>query len=122
MVWEGMDERRFPRVKYTCLIKVHGEDQEKPIEAFTENIGTGGVCVIVEKEFKLFEGISLEIALGDGGDIILCKGTIVWVVKKHCVKKLEKNTYDVGVEFLDILKEDKQRVANLVQAGSIAKT
>lgn len=122
MVWEGIDERRFPRVKYKCLITVLGDEQKKPISAFTENIGTGGLCVIIKKSFRIFDSISLDIDLDDGMGPVLCKGTVVWVVKSHRMSKSGKDTYDVGIEFLGLLEEDKQRIANIVKRLFMVKT
>ena len=84
------------------------------IETFTENIGAGGICVVLDRDFGLFEVVSLEIHLDDGQEPILCKGTIVWVVKRHPAKKTEETKYDTGIEFQDITENDRQRINTLV--------
>ncbi len=122
MAWEGIDERRFPRVAYKCLITVFGEEQKEPVKVFTKNIGTGGLCVTTKKAFKLFDSVDLNVALDDEKSPVLCEGTVVWVVKNHGMNKLYKGTYDVGIEFLGLLEEDKQRLAAIVRGLSRAKT
>jgi len=84
------------------------------IDTLTENIGAGGICVVLDSDFGLFEVVSLEIYLEDGLEPILCKGTIVWVVKRHPAKKTEPLRYDTGIEFQDINEQDRQRIYNLV--------
>jgi c-di-GMP-binding flagellar brake protein YcgR len=115
MMWDGIDQRRFPRISYRCRILVFNAGREEVIETTTENIGAGGICVSLEKEFKLFEDVAMEIFLGDQGEPISCKGTIVWVVKRHPTTSEEKAQYDTGVEFRDISEEDRQRVSRLVE-------
>ncbi|MFC1480283.1 PilZ domain-containing protein [Candidatus Omnitrophota bacterium] len=114
MIWEGINQRKFPRVSYKCRIRVSRGGRKESIDTLTENIGAGGICVVLEKDFDLFEVVSLELFLGDGGDPIICNGTIVWVVKQHPVSQAEKVIYDTGVEFQDISEEVRERVSRLV--------
>lgn len=115
MIWEGINQRKFPRVQYRCLIRVSRGGQKELIDTFTENIGAGGICVVLEKEFKLFEDVGLEIFLGDEDTPILCKGTVVWVVKRHPASGAEAVKYDTGVEFKDMSDGDKECVSRLVR-------
>lgn len=122
MMWDGIDQRRFPRVSYRCRILVSKDGREEVIETTTENIGAGGICVSLEKEFKLFENVAMEIFLGDQEEPVSCSGTIVWVVKRHPTTAAEKAQYDTGVEFRDISEEARQRVSRLVEDILKAKT
>jgi Tfp pilus assembly protein PilZ len=116
MIWEGINQRKFPRVSYKCLIRVSKDGREETIETYTENIGAGGICVILERDFGLFEDVSLEVFLEDGGNPIFCEGTIVWVVKRHPATQAEKVKYDTGVEFRDMADEDRVRISQLVES------
>ena len=115
MIWDGINQRRFPRVNYKCRILVSKEGREEIIDTVTENIGAGGICVVLEKEFSLFENVSLEVFLGEDVTPIRCKGTIVWVVKRHPANQQESYKYDTGIEFLDIMEEDRNRIADIVE-------
>ncbi|MEA3489329.1 MAG: PilZ domain-containing protein [Candidatus Omnitrophota bacterium] len=115
MIWEGINQRNFPRVSYKCRIRVSTDGREEVIETFTENIGAGGICVVLEKGFGLFEVVSLEIFIEDEANPILCEGTIVWVVKRHPVSHAEMTRYDTGIEFQNINQEDKDRISKLVE-------
>ncbi len=116
--WEGLNRRRFPRVKYPCLVTVWYENEEdNDKETFlthTENLGSGGVAVICHKRFKLFALVDLEIDLLDMTDHIRCKGKIVWVVQRKDPDIRRPVVYDIGVEFQGLNDADAQRVAKVV--------
>ena len=115
MMWNGINQRRFPRIQYKCLIRVSRGDREEIIDTFTENIGAGGICVVLDKDFGLFEPVTLEIFLEDGEDPVYCDGTIVWVVKRHPVNQTERVKYDTGIEFSEISDSSRERVAKIVE-------
>ena len=70
--WDGLDRRRFPRVNYPCLVVIEGETEER-ILAHTENVGIGGVCVILKQDVKLFTSVEVELDLLDMKEHIKCK-------------------------------------------------
>ena len=115
MTWEGINQRKFPRVSYKCLIKVTVQGREEVLETFTENIGSGGICVVLDRDFGLFETVGLEVYIENGDSPIKCSGTIVWVVRRHPTAKGEADHYDTGIEFQDIRDEDRDRITRLVQ-------
>ncbi len=115
--WGGLNRRKFPRVKYPCLITVWYEDEEQK-ETFlthTENVGIGGICVICHQRLKMFSPVSLEIDLMDMEEHIRCQGKIMWVVQRKDVDKGKPVSYDIGVEFEGINEEDRRRVSTIVQ-------
>jgi Tfp pilus assembly protein PilZ len=116
MYWEGINQRKFPRAQYRCKITVVGKVHSLCEDTYTENIGAGGICLILEKPFELFEDVALELFIEDNNKTsINCTGTVVWVVKKHPQKNDQKTRFDTGVEFLNISREDKKRILNLVE-------
>ncbi len=114
MFWEGINQRKFPRARYKCRIMVSGKDLDPAVDASTENIGSGGICVVLEDRFELFEDVALEIYLDDGKKPVNCTGMVVWVVKRHPKTVDQKALYDMGIEFLNICREDKKRIEKLV--------
>ena len=114
IIWEGVDKREFPRVSYRCLIKVKDHGRDETFETHTENIGAGGLCVVLSKEFDLFKTASIELFVEENGDPISCKGTIVWVIRRRDTNGPKDFIYDIGVEFTDISEENRQRIENLV--------
>jgi len=111
MFWEGMDRRQFPRVMYPCMVKVISSDgTQEAILTHTENIGLGGICVILKKEIKLFTSAEIEIELLDIDEHINSKGKVVWNVRRKSVEKIKPMFYDTGIEFTEIHKRDQDRL------------
>jgi Tfp pilus assembly protein PilZ len=117
-MWNGIDRRKFPRVHYKCLIYLRRKDSSKTINTYTENLGAGGLCVILKEDLGLFQGVSLEIDLENGvpGNI-KCSGTVVWVIKKRSMKEKGALQYDTGIEFVDIKDEGSDRISKIVDAN-----
>lgn len=115
--WDGLDRRKFPRVNYPCLVIIrHGQGSEDDvILTHTENLGIGGVCVILKKNIDMFTPVEVELDLLDLGNHIRCKGKIVWNVKRKIDDKKKPLFFDVGVEFQDINKKDQERVDEVVK-------
>lgn len=115
-MWDGIDRRRFPRAQYKCLIYIKGKNLSKTISTYTENIGSGGVCVSIDEDLGLFKGVNLEIDLQNGfTKNITCGGTVVWVVKKHDIAERKSDKYDTGIEFVDIDGKSKERINKIVE-------
>ena len=114
MMWEGIDKRKFPRVNYKCLIKVAENGHDEAFAAYTQNIGAGGICVLLDKSVELFKSAVLEITLPDSRDPVKCKGTVVWVIRRRDYRHSDQSEYDTGIEFTNISSEDRNRIATLV--------
>lgn len=112
MKWDGVEKRRFVRANFPCKIEVH-IPKELSIHSHTENIGEGGVRVIIEKKLDMDSMVDLQIYLGK--ESIDCKGKIVWVVEK--INPLDKEAlfFDTGIEFRDINDDDRKLIGNLVE-------
>ncbi|MFH1665585.1 MAG: PilZ domain-containing protein [Candidatus Omnitrophota bacterium] len=118
MVWQGINKRKFPRIRCHCIIRVSTNDlADRVIDTYTENIGVGGICVVLDREVGIFEDVSLSLFLEETGEPILCNGTVMWVVKKHPTDPSEKVKYDTGIEFYDLKKEETERIVKLIERG-----
>lgn len=115
--WDGLDRRKFPRVNYPCLVIIRHEQngEDDVILTHTENVGIGGVCVILKKNIDMFTAVEIELDLLDLGNHIRCRGKIVWNVRRKIDDKKKPLFYDVGVEFQDINKKDQERVDEVVK-------
>ena len=114
-MWNGINRRKFPRANYKCLITIKRRLTAKTIATQTENIGAGGICVIIKEDLGLFQGVDLELHLEDKRPPVKCGGTIVWVVKKSETGKKGAYLYDTGIEFIDLRPEDRERVSEVVE-------
>lgn len=115
MTWNGLNRRRFPRVIYPCLIKISSKGAStETLLTHTENIGTGGVCIIVKKEVKLFTDVEIEIDLLDTDDHIKTIGKVVWVVRRKSIEPVKPMFYDVGVEFSNMTAKHKEHLKETI--------
>lgn len=113
-MWNGMNKRAFPRAVYPCKVKVIVRFFLFTFDTFTENIGIGGICVILDKKLNKFSDVDLEVFLSDGEIPIKCLGRVVWVVKRSQFLQHKPSQYDTGIEFVDIGSRDRARITALV--------
>lgn len=114
--WDGMNRRKFPRVYYPCLIVLrYAEGGQESILTHTENIGVGGISVIVKKNMKMFSAVDLELDVLDLGGHIKCQGRVVWSIRRKEDDSKKPMFYDVGVEFVNISNEDRVRLEEIVK-------
>jgi c-di-GMP-binding flagellar brake protein YcgR len=113
-MWNGINRRRFPRAVYKCLISIKKRLTAKTISTHTENIGAGGICVLLKEDLGLFQGVDVELFIGETAPQIKCGGTIVWVVKKTDPKQKGAYYYDTGIEFIDIRPEDREKLSEII--------
>jgi len=115
-MWAGINRRKFPRVDYNCRIYIRKKDSTKTISTHTENIGAGGICVILEEGLSLFQGVALELDVKNGVPAsVKCSGTVVWVVRQRDARAGSAMRYDTGIEFVDIGEEDTNRISKVVE-------
>lgn len=111
-MWNGMNKRAFPRAEYPCKVRVESKDLPQLFETQTQNIGAGGICVILNKELEQLSLVKLEVYLKDRDHPIQCRGKIVWVIKNS--KPHQQESFDTGIEFVDLKDEDKKIIEDLV--------
>ncbi|MBL7069472.1 MAG: PilZ domain-containing protein [Candidatus Omnitrophica bacterium] len=115
-MWEGINRRRFPRANYKCIISIKSKgSMPKLITAHTENLGMGGICVLLGESFNIFSNVELELILDDSSSPIRCGGSIVWVVKKTDPADKNAISYDTGIEFISIKEADRARIGQIVE-------
>ncbi|MEW6008316.1 MAG: PilZ domain-containing protein [Candidatus Omnitrophota bacterium] len=113
-MWDGINRRRFPRADYPCLIKIRKKKGKETLAAKTENLGCGGICAILEKDLGLFSSVDIELDLQDGAAPIKAEGTVVWVVRRHEIKKDRAGYFDTGIEFKDLDSKNIERIEKIV--------
>lgn len=113
MGWNGTDKRRFVRANFPCKIIIYTLGEEYTVVAHTENIGTGGVRVIIGERLDISSQVGLELFLG--GAQIICKGRIVWVIERSGSSNIEANIWDTGIEFREISERDRKTVDSFVK-------
>lgn len=114
--WQGLNKRQFPRMNYPCLIVIRNGDEDKNdiVLTHTDNVGVGGVCVVLKQSVKIFSVLEIELDLLDLGDHIRCKGKVAWNIEKESGDKKNPKIFDVGIEFIDIEEEDRSRLQEVI--------
>jgi Tfp pilus assembly protein PilZ len=116
MAWGGEDRRQFARVMYPCMVKIISSDQSKTeMLTHTENIGQGGLCIIIKKEIKLFTPVAMEVDLLDMSDHIHPKGKVVWSVRRKSEEEVKPLFYSIGIEFTQMSKTDHDHLQRNLQ-------
>ena len=116
--WEGLNRRKFPRVNYPCLVVIRNNSENNKdniILTHTDNVGIGGVCVVLKKDVKMFSEVELELDLLDLGEHICCNGKVVWNVQRQREADEKPLFFDIGIEFLNIAAEDQKRLERIVE-------
>ncbi|MFH1854235.1 MAG: PilZ domain-containing protein [Candidatus Omnitrophota bacterium] len=117
-MWSGINRRKFPRANYPCIITVKRKDQSDSISTTTENIGVGGICVMLPKDLGIFAPVEIQLDILDSQPLIKCDGAIVWIVAK---KTDEDKIYDTGIEFTNLQRKDTMRINDVVEKVLSAK-
>ena len=116
--WEGLNRRKFPRVNYPCLVVIRNnnenDDKNNVILTHTDNVGIGGVCVVLKQNVKMFSDVELELDLLDLGEHICCNGKVVWNVQRQSEAPEKPLFFDIGIEFINIAEEDQKRLERIV--------
>lgn len=112
-MWSGFNQRKFPRCSINVELNICFDDKVEYVAVQTENIGIGGLCFISDRQLDPFQNLSLKIRLSDTAMPIECNGRVSWIVKK-CTLDAKRNTYDVGIEFVNINQCDVMRIEKII--------
>ena len=112
-MWSGINRRKFPRANYPCILSVKKKDQQDNLSTQTENIGLGGICVMLPRDLGIFAPVEISLDLLDGQPAIECDGTVAWVIVSKEVKKSE--SFDTGLEFTSLKRKDAIRINSIVE-------
>lgn len=112
-MWDGFNKRKFPRINLQCEIAIASEGQKSSIRANTENVGVGGVCVILDQELERFSKCRIHLDL-KGKKGIDCEAKVVWIVPTR-QNKSTKKYFDTGLEFVGLPGEDLDEVKSFLE-------
>ena len=114
-MWESFDKRKFPRLRVKCDVIVREQNSANIITTETENIGIGGICVYLDHPIESFSPVNIKLELSENsGNPIECSGKIVWCIRSQGIVQ-SKTRFDIGVEFSNILSEDRERIRTFIQ-------
>jgi c-di-GMP-binding flagellar brake protein YcgR len=108
-LWDGFNKRKFPRLHLTCQVSIQPLGKQKTFAASTEDVGLGGVSVMLPEPLERFDRCKISIELKDGEPPVQCTGRSVWVIPSQDRKSSKKN-FDTGFEFLDMDEFSRKRL------------
>ncbi|MDD5292518.1 MAG: PilZ domain-containing protein [Candidatus Omnitrophica bacterium] len=115
MPWQGVNQRIFPRANYPCVVRLREKKSAETFNTKTENIGCGGVCVMLPKNIGMFSPVEMEIDISGEGGNINCDGIIVWIVRRQEISKDKADSFDTGIEFKNLKEEHRLIIDKIVQ-------
>ncbi len=113
MAWAGLDQRVFPRISARCDISIH-DRIGGAIKAKTQNLGLGGVCVILDCELAKLSQVHLRLTLEDTTQGVDCDGRVVWMVRSK-EPSSGKVSFDIGIEFLNLKPKDQDLITAFIK-------
>ncbi|MCM8823248.1 MAG: PilZ domain-containing protein [Candidatus Omnitrophica bacterium] len=113
--YNGIERRRYPRFNVIASVICSLVDREDRLETTTaDNISLGGICAIVSEEIVKANRLFLSILFPNGGGHIYTEARVVWA-KEIPVYFDTKLNYEVGLEFVDISEEDRQKISRYIE-------
>ncbi len=116
-LWDGFNKRKFPRLHLTCEVVVQPMGKQKAFTASTEDVGMGGVSVMLPEPLERFDRCKISLELKDGEPPVQCIGRSVWVIPSQDRKSAKKN-FDTGFEFLDLDEFSRKRLRAFITPPS----
>lgn len=112
-MWQGMEKRKFPRAEFPCKIVAYLPGA-RTFLTHTENIGCGGVRVLLDENLELSSFVGLTIFF-DSGRNINCRAKVVWTLEVKNPVTENALLYDTGLEFADLNEIDGDIIKTLVK-------
>ncbi len=116
-LWDGFNKRKFPRLHLTCEVAIQPVGKSKSFTATTEDVGLGGVSVLLPEALERFERCKISLELKDGESPVQCTGRSVWVIPSQDRKSTKKH-FDTGLEFLDMDEFSRKRLQSFLTPPS----
>lgn len=114
-MWDGFNKRKFPRINLCCELTIGHQPKEQVLKVQTENLGAGGVCVILEKHLERFSTVFIRLELDPNLPWIECLGKVVWCVPSHGAKS-GKECFDTGIEFVGLQPAQQDLIRSYVES------
>ncbi len=115
-MWDGFNKRKFPRLNLRCEILIQAGDKTTPYSAVTENVGAGGVCVILDQPLERFAHCRVKLELDDRAQKLECRGKVVWAIPT-AESGNRKKSFDIGIEFTDLQPVDRQLMREFIESS-----
>jgi uncharacterized protein (TIGR02266 family) len=109
-------ERKQYRVPKT--LKVTYSSRNALENSYLSNIGEGGVFIPTQEPLSRREKINLKIFLPDDKQALEALGEVAWSNKKERVTSKKKFPSGMGIRFVKLSHEDKERIIGALSQSS----
>ncbi|MBI4115204.1 MAG: PilZ domain-containing protein [Candidatus Omnitrophica bacterium] len=114
-MWDGFNKRKFPRINLRCELILGNRPKEETLHLQTENVGAGGLCVIIDQPLERFSTVSVRLELNPNLPWIECSAKVIWSVPSR-ESAGKKECFDTGLEFVDLEPGYQDLVRRYVEA------
>jgi len=108
---DGSEKRKSSRTPFPCRITV--SSPVRMISSHTEDIGPGGLRVMLDERLSMYTTLGLEIFL-EQDKPIKCKGKVVWVRENMNPIERQPTIYETGIKFVEMNDCDQEYINILV--------
>ena len=109
-----IEKRLYPRVNIVCKISAIFADRLLVFNTHTENVGEGGIRVILEERLNLSTMVDIELFLLDKELPIRCKGQVMWTAEIK-PEKIKHRIFYTGIKFTELSDHNKEEIRKLVE-------
>lgn len=111
------EKRRYARLNASVDVRwnkiVDPGEKAAYNETITKNISEGGICLLAYEKAEVGDILDLVFEL-PSQKVIRSKAQVRWVKEFKMGGEKAQQGYDIGLEFLDILNEDRKEIKNFV--------
>lgn len=113
-MWDGFNQRKFPRLSLKCEVRLNPEDSSRVIRATTENVGVGGICLLQDQALDRFSKCQIVLELSKEHPKIQCEGKVCWIIP-HSQPLAKTTQYDTGIEFVGMKAETRDVLRQFIE-------
>lgn len=120
-MWDGFNKRKFLRLSLRCQISILLENKKSAFDTLTQNVGVGGVCVILDQPLERYTSCRVRLELDEKLSPIECAGKVVWMVPTQ-ESAAGKKRFDTGIEFVGLESGDREALQEFVDDRATEST
>jgi len=110
-----IEKRQFPRITLICKISVVFGERLLVFISHTENMGVGGIRVILGEKLHISTEVEVELFLPERENPLKCKGQIIWV-KELNPTRIKPCLFDTGIKFVGMSSSEQELLKKIVNA------
>lgn len=115
---QEQEKRKFPRANTSIPVryrKLGQAEEEAGSLSVSRNLSEGGVCFSTNEFISRACRLIVELDMPEGSKSIKTISRIAWIKKKD-------NDFEVGNQFLEMSKKDKETVSSFVESAISSDT